>query len=158
MRELVRKGHLSARKLTRAHILLGADEGAVDTVIAEGLHVHVATVERTRKRFAEGGVEWALSEKPRPGQRRKLDSKQEAYLVAPACSKPPEGRSGWTLQLPADRLVQLEIVDSISYETVRRTLKRGAPNPGSSNSGPSPPSARSSSGIWKTCWTSTPSR
>ena len=158
LRELVRKGKVSARKLTRAHILLRADEGVVDSAISEGLHVAVTTVERIRERFVEGGVEYALSERPRPGQERKLDGKQEAFLVALACSRPPEGRRGWTLRLLADRLVELEVVDSISYETVRRTLKRGRSNRGSSSSGPFPPSVRSSSGAWKTCWTSTPSR
>lgn len=130
LRGLVRKGKLSARKLTRAHILLRADEGAVDTAIAQALHVHVATIERTRRRFVEGGVDWALSERPRPGQARKLDVKQEAYLIALACSKPPEGRSGWTLRLLADRLVKLEVVEGVSHETVRQALKRGTSNPG----------------------------
>lgn len=130
LRDLVRKGKLSARKLSRAHMLLRADEGAVDTAIAEALHVHVATVERTRRRFVEGGVDRALNERPRPGKARKLDSKQEAYLVALACSQPPEGRNRWTLRLLADRLVELEIVEDISHETVRQTLKRGTSNPG----------------------------
>ncbi len=130
LRDLVRKGKLSARKLSRAHILLRADEGVVDTAIAEALHVHVATVERTRRRFVEGGVDWALNERPRPGKARKLDNKQEAYLIALACSQPPEGRNRWTLRLLADRLVKLEIVEDISHETVRQTLKRGASNPG----------------------------
>ena len=130
LRDLVRRGKLSARKLTRAHILLRADEGAVDTAVAEALHVHVATVGRTRRRFVEGGVDWALSERPRPGAARKLDVKQEAYLIALACSKPPEGRNRWTLRLLADRLVKLEIAPDISHETVRQTLKRGSSSPG----------------------------
>ena len=130
LRELVRKGKLSARKLTRAHVLLRADEGAVDTAIAEALHVHVATVERTRRRFVEGGVDWALNERSRPGQVRKLGVKQEAYLIALACSKPPEGRARWTLRLLADKLVKLEIVEDVSHETVRQTLKRGTSNLG----------------------------
>ena len=130
LRDLTRKGTLSARKLTRAHILLRADEGAVDTAITEALHVHVATVERTRRRFVEGGLDWALSERPRPGKARKLGAKQEAYLMALACSKPPEGRNRWTLRLLADRLVKLEIVEDVSHETVRQTLKRGTLNPG----------------------------
>jgi transposase len=130
LRDLVRKGKLSARKLTRAHVLLRADEGAVDTAIAEALHVHVATVERTRRRFVEGGVDWALNERSRPGQVRKLGVKQEAYLIALACSKPPEGRARWTLRLLADKLVKLEIVEDVSHETVRQTLKRGTSNLG----------------------------
>jgi transposase len=85
----------------------------------------VSTVERVRERFVEEGLEAALSERPRPGARRELDSRQEAYLVALASSDPPEGKKHWSMQLLADRLVELEIVEEISDETVRRTLKRG---------------------------------
>jgi len=130
LREMVRKGNLSARKLNRAHILLSADERALDATTAKSLHVDVATVERTRKRFVEGGLDWALNERPRPGAKLKLDGKQEAHLIALACSAPPEGRQRWTMQLPTDRLVKLGVVDTISDETVRRTLKRGTSNPG----------------------------
>jgi len=130
LRELVRKGKLSARKLTRAHILLRADEGATDKSIAESFHVHVATVERTRRRFVEGGLDRALTDRPRPGMPRRLGVKQEAYLIALACSQPPDGRQRWTLRLLSDRLVKLSITDHISHETVRQTLKRGTLNPG----------------------------
>src|SRR5918997_1127948 len=118
---LLRKGVAPARKLTRARILLLANDGGSDQAIAAALHVHPATVERTRRRFVEGGAERALNEQSRPGGRPKLDGKQEAMLVALACSQAPEGRSRWTLQLLADRLVELAVVDSISDETVRRT-------------------------------------
>jgi transposase len=121
---LLNKGVAPARKLTRARILLLADEGGTDREIAAALHVHPATVERTRRRFVEGGVERALSERPRPGGRPKLDGKQEAHLIALACSRAPEGRAQWTMQLLADRLVELRVVDAISDETVRRTLKQ----------------------------------
>ena len=121
---LLTKGVAPARKLTRARILLLADEGGTDGGIAAALHVHPATVERTRRRFVEGGLEPALTEAPRPGGRPKLDGKQEAFLVALACSTPPEGRARWTMQLLADRLVELALVDAISDETVRRTLKK----------------------------------
>jgi transposase len=121
---LLHKGVAPARRLTRARILLLADEGGTDQEIAAALHVHAATVERTRRRFVEGGVERALSDRPRPGGRPKLDGKQEAHLVALACSAPPEGRARWTMQLLADRLVELALVDAISDETVRRTLKK----------------------------------
>jgi transposase len=121
---LLRKGTAPARRLTRARILLLADEGGPDAAIAAALHVHAATVERTRRRFVEGGVERALRDKPRPGGRPKLDGKQAAHLVALACSAPPEGRSRWTMQLLADRLVELALVAAISDETVRRTLKK----------------------------------
>ncbi len=134
LREMVHKGRLSARKLNRAHILLAADEAsnerALDETIAKTLQVHVATVERTRRRFVEGGLDWALNEKPRPGARPKLDGRGEAYLIATACSTPPEGRKTWTMQLLADRLVKIEVVESISDETVRRALKKGRSSPG----------------------------
>lgn len=121
---LLNKGVAPARRLTRARILLLADEGGTDQGIAAALHVHAATVERTRRRFVEGGVERALNDQPRPGGRPKLDGKQEAYLVALACSAPPEGRARWTMQLLADRLVALELVAAISDETVRRVLQK----------------------------------
>jgi len=124
LRELVRKGTLAARKLTRAHILLQADEDVCDQAIADALHVGRATVERIRKRFVEGGVEGALTERPRPGGKRKLDGKAEATLVAWACSTPPDDRKQWTMQLLADKLVELKLVETISDETVRRTLKK----------------------------------
>ena len=124
--KLVGKGAARARKMNRAHILLLADEGRTDKDIAEALHTSPSTVERTRRRFVEGGLKHALNESPRPGGRRKLDGHQEAYLVALACSDPPEGKKRWSMQMLADRLVELEVVvDGISDETVRRTLKRG---------------------------------
>ncbi len=123
--EVVGKGEARARKMNRAHILLLADEARTDKDIAEALHTSPSTVERTRRRFVEGGLEHALNESPRPGGRRKLDGHQEAYLVALACSDPPEGKKRWSMQLLADRLVELEIVEKISDETVRRTLKKG---------------------------------
>jgi transposase len=121
---LTKKGKVSARQLTRAHILLQADAGGIDTVIAAALHVAIATVERVRKRFVEAGLEAALRERPRPGGQRKLDGKQEAFLLALACSTPPEGRTAWTMQLLAHKLVELRVIDAISDETVRRTLKK----------------------------------
>jgi transposase len=121
---LTKKGSLAARKLTRAHLLLQADAGATDDTIAQALHIGTATVERIRKRFIEGGVEAALTERPRPGGKRKLDGKAEATLVAWACSTPPDDRKQWSMQLLADKLVELKLVASISDETVRRTLKK----------------------------------
>ena len=124
LRELLKKGSLAARKLTRAHILLLADEGHRDDEIAAALHVGRATVERVRKRFVEEGLQDALSERPRPGKARLLDAKQEAYIIATACSTPPQGQARWSVRLLADELVQLGIVEAISRETVRRTLKK----------------------------------
>jgi transposase len=123
--ELVGKGEVRARKMNRAHVLLLANEGRIDKDIAEALHTSPSTVERTRRRFVEGGLERALNESPRPGGRRKLDGHQEAYVVALACSEPPEGKKRWSMQLLADRLMEVGVVDEISDETVRRTLKRG---------------------------------
>jgi transposase len=121
---LTKRGKVSARRLSRAHVLLQADTGLSDDAIAQALHLGTATVERIRKRFVEEGLEAALSERPRPGGQRKLDGKQEAFLIALACSAPPEGRTCWTMPLLADRLVALQVVEAISDETVRRTLKK----------------------------------
>lgn len=127
---LTKKGSLAARKLNRAHILLQADAGATDDAIAAALHVGTATVERTRKRFVEGGVDAALTERPRPGGKPKLDGSAEATLVAWACSTPPDDRKHWPMYLLADKLVELKVVDSISDETVRRVLKKTISSPG----------------------------
>jgi transposase len=123
--DLIQKGEHSARKLNRARILLLADEGKTDRQIAEALHTGTATVQRTRQRFVEGNLEGALNERPRPGGQKKLDEKGEAILETLAQSKPPEGRKRWTLQLLANRLVELQVVDRISYETVRQEVKKG---------------------------------
>lgn len=121
---LLHRGKVGARTSARARVLLHAADGATDAAIAAAVRVGEATVERTRQKFVEGGVDWALRERPRPGGARKLDGKQEAYLVATACSTPPDGRPRWTMQLLADRLVAVQVVDSISDETVRRTLQK----------------------------------
>ncbi len=121
---LTKKGTVAARTLTRAHMLLHADAGAPDATIAASLHIGLATVGRIRKRFVEEGLQAALTERRRPGGRRKLDGKQEAFLIALACSTPPEGRKCWTMQLLADRLVALGVVEAIADETVRRMLKK----------------------------------
>ena len=121
---LIKKGKVSARKLNRAHTLLQADAGATDEMIAAALHLGIATVERIRKRCVDEGVEAALTERARPGGRRKLDGRQEAFLIALACSTPPEDRQCWTMQILADKLVELRVVEAISDETVRRTLKK----------------------------------
>jgi transposase len=121
---MLKKGKLSARKLKRAQILLAADAGQTDERIAQTLSVHVHTVERTRKRFVLGGLEKALNEDHRPGGKVKLDGKGEAVLVALACSDPPPGHGVWTMQLLADRLVKMGVVESISDEAVRLRLKK----------------------------------
>jgi transposase len=127
---LTRKGKVAARRLKRAQILLAAADGVTDEAIAATVRCSVATVERTRKRLVAGGLDWAWSERPRPGAARKLSGSQEAYLVALACSDPPAGRECWTMQLLADRLVELQVADAISDETVRRLLKKTNSSPG----------------------------
>lgn len=130
LEDLSTKGKSGARKIRRARILLLAQEGYIDKKIARALGAAVTTVERIRKRFVEEGLEAALSERPRPGATRKLNGHQEAYLVALACSDPPEGKKRWSMRLLADRLVELGVVDEISEETLRRTLKKGTLNRG----------------------------
>ncbi len=122
--DFIKTGEKSARKLNRARILLLADENKPDSEIAEVLHTGASTIQRTRQRFVEGNLEGGLNERPRQGRSKKLDEKGEAILETLAHSKPPEGRKRWTLQLLADRLVQLRIVDCISYETVRQEVKK----------------------------------
>ena len=130
-----RRGKSSARKVKRSLILCKAGEGATDRQVAEALMVGPSTVSRVRRRFVEGGLERALNDRPRPGQRRKLDGKQEAHLVAVACSSAPEGHTRWTLRLLADRVVKLEFTESISPETVRQVLKKTNSNPGRRRNG-----------------------
>jgi transposase len=122
--ELIGQGSPPARKVNRAHILLLADEGKTDKEIARSLHTSIPTVQRTRQRFVEGNLDRALNEDPRLGASKKLDEKGEALLEVLARSQPPAGHKHWTLQLLADRLVELKVVDSISYETVRQELKK----------------------------------
>ena len=130
LEELLSRGKAAARKLMHARILLKADGASDgpdwhDDRIAEALEIGRATVERVRKQFVQEGLEAALERRaPRRTYQRKLDGDGEAHLVALACQEPPEGRSRWTLQLLADRMVALEYVDQISYQTVRRTIKK----------------------------------
>jgi transposase len=131
-------GIASAREIRRARILLLAEEDRLDTAIADAVGCCVATVERVRKRCAAEGVEAALVDRPRPGAVPLLDGKAEAVLVALACTAPPEERATWTMHLLADRLVALDVVDRISDETVRRTLKKTTSSPGSAKNGASP--------------------
>jgi transposase len=119
---LLSGGKQAARKLKRAQILLAADAGVADDEIATTVGVGGSTVYRTKRRFVEGNLERALSEEPRPGAERKLSGKEEALLVATACSKPPTGRARWTLDLLANELVRLTTHQDLSRETVRRRL------------------------------------
>src|SRR4051795_7840024 len=119
---LLRGGRHAARTLKRAQILLAADAGVPDETIAQSLGVGGSTVYRTKRRFVEGNLDRALSEEPRPGAKRKLSAQEEALLVATACSRPPEGRARWTIELLAGEIVRLTKHDGISRETVRRRL------------------------------------
>jgi hypothetical protein len=130
LRTLIARGGAPARMLTRARILLKANQGEggpgwSDAAIAGALEVHPTTVARIRRQFVEQGLE-AVLERKRPDRvyARKLDGAGEAHVIALACSAPPAGREHWTLRLLADELVRLEVVEDISYETVRRTLKQ----------------------------------
>ncbi len=136
LHNLLNKGHASARVIRRAHVLLLAAEDKEDKDVAAALHLNAQTVYQLRKRFAVEGLEATLFDKPRLGSKPMLDGKQEALLVALACSQPDE-RESWTMQLLADKLVELNVVDAISDETVRRTLKKTTLNPGKSDSGAS---------------------
>jgi len=121
---LTRAGEISARKMKRAQILLKADEKWKDKDIIAALNTSRSTVERMRKRYVEGGLDKALNEEPRPGAKRKLDGRAEAYLIALACSDPPEDSDHWALRLLADELIELGMVESISHEAVRQYLKK----------------------------------
>jgi hypothetical protein len=136
LQELLSKGKAAARTLAHARVLLKADEGVdgprlTDEQIAEAVEVNRSTVERVRMRCVDEGVEAAL--RPRPSRQvhpRKLDGAQEAHLVTLVCSPAPKGRGRWSLRLLADKLVELEIVNDISHETVRQTLKKTNSNLG----------------------------
>jgi transposase len=163
---LIAAGKAAAKRIAHARILLKADQADggpawTDEAIAEAVEVSTDTVARVRQRFVEHGLEAALARKPqdRPSRELKLDGRAEARLVALACSPPPEGRAIWTMQLLADKLVELEVVESISDETVRRALKKTRSSPGWSSGGacrrrPTP----SSSARWRRSSTSTTGR
>lgn len=137
LEQMLRRGKHSARRLTRARILLKAADGLRDDEIAEAVETSLPTVERTRKRFAEDRL-GALDERPRPGKKPVLDERGEARLIAEACSAAPGGREHWTLQLLADRAVELKLADSCSADTVGRVLKKTSFSRGASSSGASP--------------------
>jgi transposase len=122
LQTLLRGGRHAARKLKRAQILLAAEAGVPDEIIAQTLGVGGSTVYRTKRRFVEGNLDKALHEEPRPGARRKLTGQEEALLVATACSRPPEGRARWTIELLAGEMVRLTEHESLSRETVRQRL------------------------------------
>lgn len=129
LQQLVKKGEVAGYKIRHAQMLLKTDQGnkgpgQPDAHVAEVFAAHVTTVERLRKRFVEQGLEAVLERNKRNNYARKLDGDAEAHLIAIACSDPPAGRNEWSLRLLADRLVELSVVDSVSYMTVSRKLKK----------------------------------
>ena len=130
LKQLINTGRTTAYKQRHARILLLADKGPKgpamkDADIAKATGCGRATVERVRKRFVDEGLQEALARhKPRRQYQRKLDGQGEAHLIALACSEPPQGQKRWTLRLLADRMVALEYVQCVSYQTIRRTLKK----------------------------------
>ena len=138
LENIISTGEEKARKLTRARILLKADEGWTDKKIRVALDVSLPTIARIRKRYDEEGLSRALNRKPSSHQfERKIDGKTEAHLVAMVCGSPPKGYARWSLRLASERLVLLEQVpfESVSHETVRQVLKKTTLNPGRQNSG-----------------------
>jgi transposase len=134
---MIRKGKCSARRQTRARILLKANEGATNTAIMAALNVSEDMVYRARQRFVEEGLEAALSDRPRPGQKPKLTDKQCAHLIALACSDAPDGHDHWTLRLLADKVVELGFADAFSHEAVRTVLKKTSSSRGKRSNGAS---------------------
>ena len=117
-------GPLTRRQRNRALILLRADAGETDEEIVEGVGVSLGTVANVRRRFSAGGLAAALHERPRPGAKPSLDGKAEAIVIATACSPVPEGRATWTARMIAGRLVELQVVESVSEDTILRVLKK----------------------------------
>jgi transposase len=130
LEELTSQGSSKARSIRRARVLLMSDDGFDDQFIALANRCSCDSVERTRKRCVLEGIDAALNEKPRPGAARKMTGNEEAAIIALACSNPPEGRTRWTMRLLADKAVEIIEHESISYETVRRLLKKTNLSPG----------------------------
>lgn len=136
LEQLTTTGKVSAYKMNHARILLKADTnqhggGWTDESISQALDISVATIERVRQRFVETSLEAALSRQVQQHRKpRRLDGEQEAHLIAITCSKAPEGYARWSLRLLAERMVELEVVESICHETVRQTLKKTTSSPG----------------------------
>lgn len=136
LQHLIAAGTAPARQLVHARILLKADQSPagpvwVDEAIADAIEISQSTVARVRKQLVEQGLAAALNRRmPRRPYTRKLDGAQEAHLIAVACTTPPAGQARWSLRLLADKLVELEIVEDVSYQTIRRVLKKTNSNPG----------------------------
>jgi transposase len=127
---IVSKGRNKAVVIQRAHILLKVDEGKTDAEISQMLYVSEQTIRRTRQRFVQEGLQAALEDKPHPATGSELDEKQEARIIALACSEPPAGQARWTLELLTQEVLKDGIITHISPETVRLLLKKTNSNPG----------------------------
>ena len=135
LERLVRGGSSPARQVVRARILLKADAGWGSGRIVEALDISAGTVCRTKRRYLEGGLRWALEEEPRPGRPVKLDERGEVHLIALACSEAPQGHDHWTLRLLAQRTVELGLAPSMSHEGIRKRLKKTPSSRGRGKSG-----------------------
>lgn len=125
LESVVSKGTANVRQIRRAHTLLLSDAGKTDEAIADLLHITTVTVAETRKRWCAEHLSQNLADQPKPGRKRKLDGKQEAFLVALACTDAPVGREHWPLRMLSDKLLELGVVDEpVSYETVRDRLQK----------------------------------
>ena len=146
---LIHKGSHSARVITRARIVSKLVKGLSHQEVCSALDVTLPTVLKTRRRLAEGGLEAALGERPRPGLKPKLDAKQAAMVTAIACSTAPDGHDHWTLRMLGSKIVELGFAQSYSHEGVRQLLKKTNSNRGKSKNGVSQKSMRSSWPAWK---------
>jgi transposase len=136
LQEIIEGEAPRSRRVKHAKILLESDLGKSAATVAGWVGVGHSTVERTRQRYVEGGLESALNDKPRPGGKAKLDGKQQAFIVALACSDAPDGQERWSMQLLADKIVELGLVEEpVSHDTIGRVLKKMNLNPGSKNNG-----------------------
>jgi transposase len=131
-------GSLTLRQRNRVQILLRADAGDTDADIADDLGVTTNTVANVRKRFTAGGLDPALNDRPRPGGPAKLDGKAEAVIIALACSPTPDGRATWTARMLVNKLVELEVAESVSEDTVLRVLKKVTSSRGRRRAGACP--------------------
>jgi|SRR5579864_7334270 len=139
LEELIQHEAPRSRRVKHAKILLQSDLGQSAAKVADWVRVGHSTVERTRQRYAEEGLEAALNDKPRPGGTPKLDGVQQAFVIALACSETPNGQERWSMQMLADKIVALGVVaEPVSHDTVRRVLKKTRLNRGLKNNGVSP--------------------